>query len=112
MENPKYQVFKGKENQFYFRLVAANGEKVLGSEGYTSKAGCLNGVNSVKANSVLDQRYKKKTSSDGQFYFTLVAANGEVIGVSETYTTEYSRDEGVEVIKSIASSAPVEDTSQ
>ena len=34
MVNPKFQVFKGKNDQFYFRLVAANGEKVLTSEGY------------------------------------------------------------------------------
>jgi hypothetical protein len=111
MKNPKYQVFKGKDDQFYFRLVAANGEKVLASEGYVSKAGCKNGINSVKANSLLSQRYARKTSDNGECFFTVVAANRETIGVSETYTTEHSRDEGIEVIKKIASSAPVEDIS-
>ncbi len=110
MKNPKYTIFKGKNDQFYFRLIAGNGEKVMRSEGYIAKSGCENGINSVKTNSVLDKRYKKKTSSNGQFYFSLVAGNGEVIGSSEMYTTEQARDDGIEVIKRIAPSSPIEDT--
>ena len=49
MSNPKFQVFKGKDNQFYFRLKAANGEVICSSEGYTTKQSCLNGVQAVKS---------------------------------------------------------------
>ena len=49
MKNPKFQVFKGKDNQFYFRLRAANGEIICGSEGYTTKQSCLNGISAVKS---------------------------------------------------------------
>ncbi len=71
MENPKFQQFMGEDNQFYFRLRAANGEPILASEGYTSKVGCQNGIESVKENSPDDERYQRKTASDGQFYLLL-----------------------------------------
>lgn len=39
---------KGKDGQWYFKLVAANGETVAVSEGYTSKGMCLKGIDAVK----------------------------------------------------------------
>ena len=48
MENPKFQVFKGEDDQFYFRLKAANGEIVCASQGYTTKQSCINGIQAVK----------------------------------------------------------------
>ena len=110
MENPKVQIFIGKDEQFYFHLRAKNGEIILASEGYTSKAGCQNGISSVMENAPLDNRYERKTSIDGQYYFVLVAANGEVIGKSEMYTTEQARNNGIEAVKTIAPTAPTEDT--
>lgn len=49
MSNPKFQVFKGKDGQFYFRLKAANGEVIASSEGYTTKQSCLNGIAAIKS---------------------------------------------------------------
>ncbi|MCK4790852.1 MAG: YegP family protein [Desulfobacteraceae bacterium] len=111
MKNPKFQIFVGTNDQFYFRLIAANGEKILGSEGYTAKLSCQNGTASVKVNAPLDQRYQRKTASNGQFYFTLIAANNEPIGNSEMYTTEDARDNGIEAVKKTAPDANVEDIS-
>ena len=110
MENPKFQVFTGKDDQFYFRLRAANGEVILSGEGYKAKAGCLNGIESVKKNAPDDARYRRETAADGSFYFVLAAANGEPIGRSETYTTARARDGGIEAVKRTAPDAPVEDT--
>lgn len=109
MNYPKFQVFIGENNQFYFRLYAVNGEIILGSEGYVAKAGCQKGIGSVRENAPIDERYKRKVASDGQHYFNLVAANDEVIGVSEMYTTEQKRDNGIEAIKQTAPAAPTED---
>ena len=111
MKNPKFQIFVGNNDQFYFRLKAANGEIILGSEGYTAKPSCQNGIASVKENARLDHRYQRKTASNGQFYFTLTAANGEPIGKSEMYTTEDARDNGIEAVKKTAPDANVEDIS-
>jgi uncharacterized protein YegP (UPF0339 family) len=49
MSNPKFQVFKGEDDQFYFRLKAANGEIICASQGYTTKQSCLNGIAAIKS---------------------------------------------------------------
>lgn len=48
--NPKFEVYTDKAGEFRFRLKARNGEIIAASEGYTSKASCLNGVESVRKN--------------------------------------------------------------
>ncbi len=95
--------------QHYFNLNARNGEVILTSEMYISKAGCLNGIESVKQNSPYDSRYVKKVSTDGQYFFNLKSANGEVIGTSETYHSVQGRDNGIESVKREAPTAKVVD---
>jgi uncharacterized protein YegP (UPF0339 family) len=65
-------------------LVSDNGQILLRSEGYTSKAGCLAGIRSVQVNSVWKDRFniRQKNSSH---YFVLKASNGEILGTSETF---------------------------
>ena len=112
MENPKFQIFKGTNDEFYFRLRAGNGEPILASEGYKAKQGCENGIASVKENAPNDERYKRLTSSNDQYYFNLTAANHEIIGTSEMYTTEEARDNGIEAVKRDAPNAPTEDMTE
>lgn len=110
MKNPKFTMFTGKDEQFYFRLTARNGEPILASEGYSKKPGCENGIQSVKNNAPEDDQYNRLQASSGEFYFQLVAKNGEVIGTSETYKTDQGRENGIEAVKSTAPNAPIEDT--
>lgn len=49
MSNPKFQVFRGEDDQFYFRLKAANGEIICASQGYTTKQSCINGIEAIKS---------------------------------------------------------------
>ena len=48
--NPKFEMYQDKAGEFRFRLKARNGEIIGTSEGYTAKAGCLNGIESVRKN--------------------------------------------------------------
>ena len=112
MNNPKFQIFLGADDQYYFRLLAVNGQIILGSEGYTARESCLNGIDSVKENAPLDERYLRKTTEGGGFYFTLTAANHQPIGNSEIYTTAAARDNGIESVKETAPAAGVEDTTK
>lgn len=50
LKHPKYELYEDKAGEFRFRLKAKNGEKILASEGYKSKSGCKNGIESVKTN--------------------------------------------------------------
>lgn len=81
--------------QFHFNLFAANSEPILSSEGYTTKAAVQTGAQSVKTNAGDDRRYDCRTSSANQPYFVLKAANGEVIGTSEMYSSLWARDNGI-----------------
>ncbi len=94
----QYSLHKSKNDQFYFHLTAANNEKILASEMYKAKSGAMNGIESVKKNSALDDRYEK-LESKGKFYFVLKAANNQVIGTSEMYNTKQARDDGILAVK-------------
>ena len=48
--NPKFEMYQDKAGQFRFRMKARNGKIIGFSEGYTAKAGCLNGIESVMTN--------------------------------------------------------------
>ena len=110
MGQAKFQIFKGKNGEYYFNLKSSNGQVILKSEGYESKGGCKNGIASVKENAPDDSRYIREESKDGQYYFNLLAGNGEIIGTSETYSTAGNRDEGIEAVKKAAPDAPIEET--
>ena len=50
LKHPKFEVYTDKAGEFRFRLKARNGEIIATSEGYKSKASCINGIESVKKN--------------------------------------------------------------
>lgn len=106
----KFVIKQQKDGQHYFNLVAANGQNILKSEAYTTKAACQNGIESIKKNAELDGRYERKTSTNGKPFFNLKAANGQVIGTSELYESEASRENGIESVKKNAPQASTEDT--
>jgi uncharacterized protein len=102
MPHPEFQVKTGNDGQFRFNLTAKNGQTILTSEGYKAKDSCENGIASVKKNSQDDSRFERKTSKDGQFYFSLNATNGQSIGKSEMYKTKDSMENGISSVKSNA----------
>ena len=50
LKHPKFEVYNDKAGEFRFRLKAKNGQIIATSEGYKAKAGCLNGIESIKKN--------------------------------------------------------------
>ena len=48
--HPKFEMYQDKAGEYRFRLKARNGEIIAVSEGYTAKASCLNGIESVRKN--------------------------------------------------------------
>lgn len=104
-----FQIFRDRRGDFRFRLRAENGETILASEAYTTRAAAHMGVESVKRNAPSDGNYRKLQAATGQCYFTLVAGNGEVVGVSEVYSTTHARDRGIESVKINAPAARLEE---
>ena len=105
----KFEITLRKNGEYQFNLKASNGQVILTSEGYTQKAGCMNGIESVRKNAPEDARFERKTSSNGKPYFNLKATNGQVIGGSEMYESEASREKGIESVKKNAPDAAIDD---
>jgi uncharacterized protein YegP (UPF0339 family) len=80
-------------------LKAANAETILTSELYTTRAAADGGITAVQTNSPLDERYEKKSTKDGHPYFNLKAANHQVIGSSEAYSSDAACDKGIASVK-------------
>ncbi|WP_312193171.1 YegP family protein [Sphingobacterium sp.] len=107
----KFEVKTRKNGEFQFNLKAGNGQVILSSEGYTTKANCLNGRDSVKKNAQSDSQFERKTSADGKHYFNLKATNGQIIGTSEKYESASGMEGGIESVKKNALDAEVDDLS-
>jgi uncharacterized protein YegP (UPF0339 family) len=105
----KFVITTRKNGEFQFSLKAGNGQEILGSEGYTTKAACENGIESVRKNSQEDGRYDRLESKNGEYYFNLKAGNGQIIGTSEMYESASSRDNGIASVTNNAPDATVED---
>ena len=116
----KFVIITAKNGEFTFNLKASNGEVVLtASETYPNMGACENGIASVKKNSgvhIEDQTREEKQTNPkyelykdkaGEFRFRLKAANGEIIGKSESYKAKASAKKGIASIAKNAPDAPV-----
>ncbi|WP_310567698.1 YegP family protein [Hydrogenophaga sp.] len=102
-----YELSSNDKGTFSFVLKAGNGEVILRSEQYDSKASAENGIRSVQTNSPQDARYARQDASDGRCYFNLKAGNHQVIGTSQMYKDAAGRDKGIESVKANGPSTTV-----
>ena len=61
---PKWEIYLDNGKKYRFRLIATNGSCVCHSQGYTTKANCKNGIESIirsSQNATVDKAYLKKT---------------------------------------------------
>lgn len=105
----KFVVTSRKNGEFQFVLKAGNGQVILSSQGYEAKSSCLNGIESVRKNSLEDSSFERKESSNGKPFFNLKAKNGQIIGTSEMYESAAACENGIESVKKNAPDALVDD---
>jgi len=105
-----------------FDLKASNGQVIATSEVYNSDAACKNGIASVKKNAPVapvenqtvegyatekNPKFEIYKDKAGEFRFRLKATNGQIIAVSEGYTTLANCTNGVESVKKNAPDADI-----
>ena len=105
----KFELKKSKNEKYFFSLLAGNGQIILTSEMYESKASAMNGIESVKKNAPDDARYNRLKGKGDAPYFTLKAGNHQVIGNSQMYASESSRDSGIASCKTNGPTAKLDD---
>lgn len=96
-------------SQFFWNLKAENGERILTSEMYNTKQAAEVGIYSCRVNSPHDGNYDRRVAANNQTYFVLKAANGEIIGRGETYSSVAARESGIASCKVNGPSAVNED---
>ncbi len=115
-------VVKAVKTGIKFDLKAGNGEVIATSEVYTSRAACMNGIESVRKNAsaakledqtvepvekVTNPKFEVYLDKAGEFRFRLKARNGEIIAVSEGYKAKASCMNGIESVRKNAPDASI-----
>lgn len=93
----RFAIKQGGDRNYYVSLLAANQQVIATGEGYSTKSNANRGVKTIVRNvaaylqhwdNPTGARFQVKASSSSAFTFTLYAGNGEVVLISESYTTE------------------------
>ncbi|MFO1432883.1 MAG: YegP family protein [Candidatus Competibacteraceae bacterium] len=105
----RFELKKTANGEFMFNLKAGNGEVILTSERYTTKPSALNGIESVRKNAADAHRFEQREAANGQLYFVLKAANGEIIGHSEQYASGQGLEKGIASVQKNAPEARLDD---
>jgi len=99
----RYEVRPANDGTWYFVLESRNGRVIGISETYVSRSNAERGVSTVVRNvgNYLDwqanrtgARFDVFRGTDGRYYFNLHAANGEIVLVSQGYSSEESAYNG------------------
>ena len=114
-------VIKETKTGVKFDLKAGNGQVIASSQVYKSISSCKGGIESVRNNClapVEDQtaegyevlknpKFEVYTDKAGEFRFRLKAKNGQIVAVSEGYTTMKNCRNGIKSVGKNAPEAPV-----
>ncbi|MBK6949402.1 MAG: YegP family protein [Haliscomenobacter sp.] len=106
----KFEIYQSEGGKFYFRLKASNGQVILSSQGYTAKASAISGAESVAKNAASRNNFEVKTAADGSPFFNLLsAANKQVIGTSQMYSSSAAMEGGIDSVMRTAPEAQIVD---
>ena len=108
----KFTLRKTEKGNFVFNLKAANGQIILTSQPYSDKRSALNGIDSTRKNAREDASFERRTSGNGQPYFVLKAANAQIIGQGEMYSSKASMENGIASVMRNAPGAPLQDLTE
>ena len=105
----KFEITTTSNGKFMFNLKADNGQVILTSQMYEAKTSATQGIDSVRANALLDDRFERLASAKDEPYFNLKATNGQVIGRSQMYSSTSAMENGIASVKKNGPNAIVTD---
>lgn len=107
-----------------FDLFAGNGQDILTSEVYSSRAALMRGIESVRKNAsaapledqagescapVSNPKFELYRDKSGDFRFRLRSRNGKIIAVSGEYSTKAAALSGIESVRKNAADAQIQE---
>ncbi len=103
----KYEVFEDN-GDFKYILKASNGEKLVESQTYATRANVIGAIEAVKRN-LNTGKYSITQDKNNMFQFTLAGGNNRPIAVSANYKTKKNAENALESFKRFAVSSPIVD---
>lgn len=98
-----------KSQQYWWNFKADNHEILAHSEQYTTKQAANDGISSAKKNAQSIDNFRISQTVNQQYYWKLLAANGQTLCHSQTYTTKQSAEHGANRFHELAPSANTKD---
>jgi uncharacterized protein len=83
----RFEVTRGTDGKWYFDLLGANDQVVLVSQAYVLEESAWNGMFSVQDNGSDAARYAFTQGVNGEWFFDVIATNGQSVGKSTAYAT-------------------------
>ncbi len=84
-----YELKATANGEFMFNLKAGNGQVILTSERYSAKAGAVNGIESVRTNSPVDDRYERRVAK-GNGSVALIDRRTRFTGLVSGFGSDHS----------------------
>ena len=101
----KYHIEK-YNGEFSWDLKASNGQILCQADGYTTKSGCLNSIESFKK-SVQEGVFKCVKDKTGRYCFKLYSTTGRICLVGESYTSRSSAESAANSVAAFSQLAEI-----
>ena len=95
------------DGEYSWDLKASNGQILCQAEGFTSKKGCMNSIDSFKKN-IEEGTFKSVKDKNGNYCFKLYTPAGRVCAIGESYTSKTSAESAANSVASFYKNAEVE----
>lgn len=104
----KYQIYQTKENKFYFKLIASNGQEIFESKEYSSKASLLEFLERFKE-TVYDGSFLTDKDKRNNYSFKLQNKANKLVAIGIAYDSEAACRSNIESVRKFARKAKVLD---
>jgi len=106
-----FEIQTAADGKYVFDLKSANDRVILTSQAYESRESAREGIVSVRQNAPIEERYEERSGADGLRYFVLIAANRQVLGRSQMYSTREALRKGIASVRKNGPIAEIVDLS-
>ena len=107
-----FELRRSDSGRFSFNLISADGEIILSSGLYESRAAAAEGIAMVIASAHDETHYERRMASNRHWYFVLKAETGDFLGKSAVYASAASLENGIRSVIGSAAEATLKDLTE
>jgi uncharacterized protein len=102
--------YRNRKGRYFFVLRSSNDEILLSSYTYLYRIACMQAIGKVRQASIHKQNYQEGTATNGEYFFVLREADGELLATSEFFATTAWMQFAKEAVKKEAARALLTET--